>query len=295
MTDDSQRPGPWDRPNEPRKDAAKVVQFRRPKPEPAEQRISNPRDAFSLDRGQSPAVMLISTLLLGGLVWYLWQSWQVALALIVGVFVHEYGHVLMMNKVGMGPAKIHIVPFFGGLAKGKRAAKSEWDDILVSLAGPVFGLLAAIPFFVLALAVQDVNWLKAAFAVSLLNLINLLPAPPLDGSRALGPVLAFIHPTLERAAMIIVGVLAVVWGFTSGQIFLPIFLGIALLGYLKRGAWRPIGRKLTGKEAAMSFGLFLLSGALCMTVAIVALTMMTPLGLISDGARIAASMVGIPT
>ena len=72
-------------------------------------------------------------------------SWVVAVAAIFGLFVHEYGHVLAMNRLGMGPAKIYIIPFLGGLARGQRNPDSEWHGVLVSLAGPAFGLLAACP------------------------------------------------------------------------------------------------------------------------------------------------------
>lgn len=295
MSDDNQRRGPWDRPETPRKDTGRVVPFRPRKPEPAA-RAPSPRDAqVRFDEGQHPLWTLASTLLLGGLIWWWSQSWYVAVAVVFGVFVHEYGHVLAMNRVGMGPARIYIVPFFGGLARAQRPAKSEWDGVLVSLAGPVFGLLAAIPFFGLAFATGNAQWLGAASAVAFLNLINLLPAPPLDGSKALGPVLAFVHPMLERLALIVVGGLVILWGIMGGQIFLVLFLGIALIGYLKRGSWRPYGRKLTGKEAAMSLVLFLVSAALCMAVGLAAFSFAFQIPSLADAVQTGGDMLGLHT
>ena len=69
-----------------------------------------------LDKGQNPVWAVISTVLLALFIWLLTGSWVVAGAAIFGLFVHEYGHVLAMNRLGMGPARIYIVPFFGGLA-----------------------------------------------------------------------------------------------------------------------------------------------------------------------------------
>ena len=127
-------PGPWD-----------------PRPEDIVPPSSKPQPGAAagpaLDKGQNPLWALVSTLLLGGLIWYLSGSWIIAVAAIWGLFVHEYGHVLAMNALGMGPARIYIIPFFGGLAKSQRLPQSEWHGVLVSLAGPAFGLLAAIPFF----------------------------------------------------------------------------------------------------------------------------------------------------
>ena len=247
-----------------------------------------------MDRGQHPAWALISTLLLGGFIWWVSGSWVVAMAAIFGLFVHEYGHVLAMNAVGMGPARIYIIPFLGGLAKGQRMPVSEWHGVLVSLAGPAFGLLAAIPFFALYLTLGGGEWLLAAVVIAAINLVNLAPAPPLDGSKAIGPVLARIHPMLERVAMIAVGALIVYWGFVTGRWILAAFLAIALYGHLRRVAWRPEGRQLTVKEAVMSVGLFLATGVACAAVGIAALMPLAE-GSLPEALRIAGAYLGIRT
>jgi Zn-dependent protease len=216
-----------------------------------------------------------STLLLGGFIWYVTGSWVIAVAAIWGLLVHEYGHVLAMNALGMGPARIYIIPFLGGVARSQRLPQSEWHGVLVSLAGPAFGLLAAIPFFALFVATGQALWLNGVFIIAILNLINLAPAPPLDGSKALGPVLARIHPMLEKAAMVLVGVVVVLWGVTNGSYIFAAFLGLALVGHLRRGAWRPDGRPLTWSESARSVGLFLLTAAACVGVALTALMPVT--------------------
>ncbi|CAN5325529.1 hypothetical protein BH09PSE1_BH09PSE1_08750 [soil metagenome] len=225
-----------------------------------------------VERGQHPVWALVSTALLAALIWYVTGSVIVAGAVILGLFVHEYGHVLAMNRYGMGPAHIHIVPFFGGYARGQRPPASEWEGVQVSLAGPVFGLLATAPFFGLWALTGGADWLLGAFAVSMVNLVNLAPAPPLDGSRALGPVLAKIHPGLEKIAMVLIGLIGVAWGLWTGFYFLAIVMGIALVGTLKRGI-RPEGeRLLSAREAWFSFGLFVTSLAACAAVAVAALT-----------------------
>ena len=219
-------------------------------------------------KGQSLPWAIGSTVLLGGFIWWTTGSWVVAVAALFGLFVHEYGHVLAMNRLGMGPAKIFIIPFLGGLARGQRNPESEWHGVLVSLAGPAFGLLAVLPAVGLWFATGDPEWMLGAFFIAMINLVNLAPAPPLDGSKALGPVLARIDPMVEKAALILVGVLAVWWGMSTGRYILAIFLGIAVLGSLRRGAWRPGEKKLTWPEAGKSLALFLFTGALCGAAAI---------------------------
>ena len=263
-TDTPRRPGPWD----PRPEDLKA------KPsaaEPVRPRAAEP----PLDKGQHPVWAVTSTLLLGGFIWWITGSWVMAVALIWGLFVHEFGHVLAMNRLGMGPARIYIIPFLGGVAKSQRLPQSEWHGVLVSLAGPAFGLLAAIPFFVGFIATSQAAWLLGAAVIAALNLINLAPAPPLDGSKALGPVLARVHPRLEQLAMLAVGGLVVWWGLVTGRWILAAFLAIALIGHLKRGMWRPDGRPLTVRESAFSVGLFVVTAAACAAVGVAALM---PLG-----------------
>jgi Zn-dependent protease len=237
-------------------------------PPPAATAAPSPAPAAAppLDRGQNPVWALVSTLLLGGFIWLVTQSWVIAVAAVFGLFVHEYGHVLAMNRLGMGPARIYIIPFLGGLARGQRLPASEWDGVKVSLAGPAFGLLAAIPFLAAHYLTRDPLWLQGVAAIAFLNLVNLAPAPPLDGSRALGPVLARIHPALEMGAMIAVGAAAIVWGASTSNWLFAAFLALALFAHIRRGSWRPEGRRLTWSEAGKSVALFLLTAAACLGV-----------------------------
>jgi len=221
-----------------------------------------------IDKGQSLPWAIGSTLLLGGFLWLMTGSWVVAVAAIFGLFVHEYGHVLAMNRLGMGPAKVYIIPFLGGMARGQKNPDSEWHGVLVALAGPAFGLLAVLPAVGVWLATGDDAWMLGAFFIAMINLVNLAPAPPLDGSKALGPVLARIDPMVEKAALIAMGGLAVWWGVSTGRWILAVFLGIAVLGSLRRGAWRPGEKTLSWREAGQSLVLFLITAAACAAAAI---------------------------
>ena len=263
-TDTPRPPGPWD-----------------PKPEdmasPSAQRPEAGRgplastSAHPVVQGQSPGWAILSTLLLGGLIYYWTRSFEIVAAVLFGVLVHEVGHMLAMNRLGMGPARIFIVPFFGGAAVGQRPAASEWHGVLVALAGPAFGLLAAAPFFGLYGWTGQGVWLQCVLAIAFINLINLLPAPMLDGSRAVGPVLAKIHPLVEKAVLLIIGLLAMVWGASNGSWIFVTFLGIALFSYLRRNDWRPDVRRLTVGEAVKSTALFALTIVACVGIGLLAI------------------------
>jgi Zn-dependent protease len=253
-------PGPWDL-----------------KPEDAVRETDAPPAVEApVEKDQSLVWALLSTALMGGFLWWITGSAIVAGAVLIGLFVHEAGHALAMNRLGMGPARIYIIPFLGGLAKARREAKSEWHGVLVSLAGPAFGLLAMIPFVGVWLATgpetqNGGEWLMGAFFIAMLNLVNLVPAPPLDGSKALGPVLTRVNPRLEQVVLLVIGVAVVWWGLSTGRFILAAFLALSVFSHLKRGVWRAAWGTLSWPEAGRSLALYLLTLALCAGAAVGAL------------------------
>jgi Zn-dependent protease len=232
------------------------------------------QDDRALPKAPSPGNPLawgvLSTLLLAG--WIAWQMGPIyALGGVIGIFVHEYGHVLAINRAGMGPGRIHIIPFLGGAAVGKRPADSEFTGALVALAGPAFGMLAALPFLLATKLTGDARWLQAAFFIAVINLLNLVPAPPLDGSKALGPVLARIHPWVERGALLAVGVLAILWAINHKSYILAGFIGISVFGAMRGNALRAPSRPLSGGEPIAVVAFFAATVCLCLvTLQIVA-------------------------
>ena len=240
-----------------------------------------------LDKGQSPAWALISTLLLGGFLWWMTGSLIIVACALFGLLVHEYGHVLAMNRVGMGPARIYIIPFLGGLAKGQRPPVSEWHGVLVSLAGPAFGLLAILPVVGIWQATGQEEWVIGAFFIGLINLVNMAPASPLDGSHALGPVLARVHPMLEKVALLVIGAAVVAWGFATGRWILAAFLCLSLFAQLRAGPMREGETPLSNGQAVASLGLYVLTLALCAAATVAALL---PL---ADGSVAGAASAGL--
>ena len=270
------RPGPWDLPDPvtPRPAASGAMAAEAP-----------------LVPGQNPVWAIASTLALGGLLWLLMGSWVFAVAGLFGLLVHEYGHVLAMNRYGMGPARIYVIPFLGGAARGQREAATEWQGVLVSLAGPAFGLLAMAPFVALWALTGDGIWMAGALFIALINLVNLAPAPPLDGSRALGPVLARVHPMLEKVALLAVGVAVVAWGVSNGAYIFAGFLALAVIAHLRRGAWRASAGPLSWAEAGRSLGLYLVTAAACAGAGIAVLLPLSD-GTLTDALRIGAGFLG---
>src|SRR5579859_2654474 len=79
-----------------------------------------------------PAVSLvwavISTALLAG--WLSLQlGWIWGVTVVASVFVHEFGHMMVINWAGSGPSALRIIPFFGGAATMSRPPDTEFKGV----------------------------------------------------------------------------------------------------------------------------------------------------------------------
>jgi Zn-dependent protease len=208
---------------------------------------------------------LASTALLAAWIAFQW-GWIWALAGVFGILVHETGHLLVINALGCGPSRIIIVPFFGGAATMKTPPRTEFQGVLIALAGPFAGLVSTLPFFAVAAVAHDPRWAGGAFFIAIMNLLNLAPASPLDGSKALGPALAWVHPWLERAALVLVGGLAALWAFNRGSVLFGTFIAIASLAALRGRGQRPPARRMTTTEWLGAIALWVGALILCVVV-----------------------------
>lgn len=155
---------------------------------------------------------------------YSWLfSWQFALALITCLVVHEYGHIRAMKYFGMKTKGIYLIPFIGGLALTDEKINTRWQDVVISIMGPTFGLLMSLAAMIAYWITGNVFFAGLATFNALLNLFNLLPILPLDG----GHILKSISFSMNS----IVGLVACIAGAAVG-VFVSYTFGLALLGFL---------------------------------------------------------------
>jgi tetratricopeptide (TPR) repeat protein len=123
----------------------------------------------------------------------------------VGVLLlHEGGHVLAMKLCGYRDVTMLFIPFLGALATAKKEDASLTEKVLISLAGPLPGLILGIG---IAIALNNPGnpstwsasnqpWLILAWTLIGLNLFNLLPIYPLDGGQVADLLLFSRNPYL---------------------------------------------------------------------------------------------------
>jgi Zn-dependent protease len=160
----------------------------------------------------------------GSLAAYSWLfSIEFAIALIFCLVFHEYGHIKAMKYFGLKTKGIYLIPFVGGLALSDDKINTRWQDIVISIMGPFFGLILSIVCLV-GYWLTDIE-LLAGLAVfnALLNLFNMLPVLPLDGGHVLKSIAFSINSR--------VGIVACALGAMLG-VYVSYFFGLALLGFL---------------------------------------------------------------
>ena len=129
----------------------------------------------------------------------------VILALFLCVVLHELGHSLVAQRLGIEIKDITLLPI-GGVARLTSLPERPIDEVKIAVAGPLVNVVLAPVFFAIGIVlgasplepaniIQGGNSVGQIFAyLGLINvalvLFNLIPAFPMDGGRVLRGLLA---------------------------------------------------------------------------------------------------------
>lgn len=178
--------------------------------------------------GLTKASTFISMFAFFGVYWNLY-GWPLALGLVVSIYIHEMGHVAMLRRLGIAAGAPLFIPGFGALVMLKQHVDDPITDAKIGLAGPVWGLGAALAALGVYAATRSPIWLAIAHLTGFLNLFNLIPVWQLDGSRG-------FHALSRQERWIVVATIGVMLWIT-GQRLLFIVGGVAVW----RAAQREVG------------------------------------------------------
>jgi Zn-dependent protease len=158
-----------------------------------------------------------SMLLSMGLYWTLY-GWKFALGFVLSIYVHEMGHVAALARYGIPATAPMFIPGFGAVVRLKAYPASPGEDARVGLAGPIWGLGAAIVCMGMYLVTRSGLWAALAQTGAWINLFNLIPVWQLDGGRG-------FRALTRKQRGIVLGVALVLWYMTSEIMLLLIALG----------------------------------------------------------------------
>jgi len=194
---------------------------------------------------------------------YAWLfSFEFALLLIACLVAHEYGHVKAMQYFGIKTKGIYLIPFVGGLAVSDDKINTRWQDVVISIMGPVFGLFMSLACWLLY-AITDMElFAGAAVLSSLLNLFNLLPILPLDGGHILKSI-SFSMRSWVGLGVCMAGIVLGLWvSYAFGLMLLVFFLAVGALEIIFE--WRQ--RKFSHLVALDTYGQVFSAAWYCLVV-----------------------------
>jgi Zn-dependent protease len=158
--------------------------------------------------GLTKASTLLSMLLSLGVYWTLW-GWKFALGMVLSIYVHEMGHVIALKRLGFKAGAPMFIPGLGALIRLKQQVVNPKEDAEIGLAGPIYGLGAALITLGIWYFTQRPIFAVIAAIGAWINLFNLLPIAMLDGGRG-------FHALSRPQKFLAAATVAAVWFATRG-------------------------------------------------------------------------------
>ncbi len=140
-----------------------------------------------------PAFATLASGLLAVGAYALLFPWQVAVGIVVMIFIHEMGHVVEIRRQKMPATAPIFIPFLGAAIFQRAHPTSAIKQAQIGIAGPIAGTLGAIAAVAIFAATNNPLYLVMAYFGFLINLFNLIPFGMLDGGWILAPVSKWIQ------------------------------------------------------------------------------------------------------
>ena len=142
-----------------------------------------------------------------------------ALVVVGVIIIHEMGHFIFMQAMGLKPQLGMIIPFVGASTRVTLLPKDQKSIAWYSIGGPLVGGVTSIAFFYMGVVWQMPLLMAAGHFGCFLNLIQLIPVRPFDGGAVLGAIspwlmvpglgiLFAMAAYLHSAFLIIIGIIA---------------------------------------------------------------------------------------
>ncbi len=135
---------------------------------------------------------------------------EVAVLLLLGFALHEIGHILALRRYGAPVAGVYFIPLLGAFLDTDANLRLARDRFVVALAGPAAGFVSVALGLIAWRVTGDDRIEVAAIVLARVNILNILPALPLDGGWALEACLAGTT-SRRRMTLLAFALFASVW------------------------------------------------------------------------------------
>lgn len=144
-------------------------------------------------------------------------GWQFGLGIMALLLVHEMGHFVVIRAKGMPAGLPTFIPLVGAFVTMRRSPSNARDEAEIALAGPLAGTIGGVVCLIAYWRTGLPVLIPLAYYSFLLNLLNLIPVPPLDGSRVTGAISKWIW---------LIGLVGVAIGAYMTHSLLLVILGV---------------------------------------------------------------------
>lgn len=164
-------------------------------------------------------------------------NFNFALAFVVAIGFHEYGHLWAARKCGYSTGGLYIWPFIGGTAYVTSRYNSYYHKVIISLMGPYFGASLALITGIIGQQFHSPLLCAVAFWMCIINGFNLLPLGMLDGGQVLESFAYSINKKLGIVTLVISNLIGFVLLTQLNSILAAVF---AIFGF------EDLNRKIRG-------------------------------------------------
>lgn len=171
---------------------------------------------------------LLSMLAFFGFYWTLY-GWKFAAGFVIGIYIHEMGHVWMLKQYGLRASMPMFIPGFGAFVSLYESPVNVAQDSRIGLAGPLWGTGAAIAAALMSVEYPGSVWVAIAYTTAFLNLLNLTPVWTLDGGRG-------FRALDQSQRMMWLGLVAALLYIVGGWLFAIVLVGGAYRVFWKKDA-----------------------------------------------------------
>src|SRR5579871_1925028 len=111
---------------------------------------------------------MLSMLAFAGVYWGLY-GWKLAVGFVLTIYIHEMGHVIELNKYGIPASAPMFIPGFGAFISMRGHSITRVQDARVGLAGPIYGLGAALVCFICGNILASKYWMALAHITAIID------------------------------------------------------------------------------------------------------------------------------
>lgn len=198
--------------------------------------------AFMLTKGKllilglTKMSTLFSMLLSLGVYWRAF-GWKWAFGVVASIYIHEMGHVAMLRHFGIPATAPMFIPGVGAVIRSRYYPTDVVADARVGLAGPIWGLGAALACYVVYVITDLPAWGALAEIGAWINLFNLTPVWQLDGAHG-------FRALTRQQRWLATGAIAVAWWMSAKGLLILLLIFAAAAAGLGKPADQPDRRAL---------------------------------------------------